>query len=56
MHGNRARRGEGVQVRVEVLADRRRQVLGRARFGGREQSGPHSLGLPLQLGENVFSR
>jgi hypothetical protein len=43
-------------VRGNMLADRRRQVLGGPRFGGRQQLRPHSFGFALQVGENVFSR
>jgi hypothetical protein len=44
------------RIRGDVLADRRRQVLGGPRFRGRQQPGPHSLALPLQVGQNVLSR
>ena len=51
----RAARFKTGDVGVDVLADRRRQVLGGPRFGGREQARPHSLGLPLQVGEDALS-
>ena len=40
----RADRFEMSRILVNVLADRRCQVLGGSRFGGREQPGPYSLG------------
>jgi hypothetical protein len=36
-----------------MLRDRLRQVLGGPGFGGRDQTGPHSFGLSLQLGEHL---
>ena len=45
--------GEGVQPGLEELGDRPRQVLGGPGFGGRDQAGPHSLGLPLNVGEHL---
>ncbi len=53
VHLDDAPRLQRLKVGVEVLADRRRQVLGDPGFGGGEQPGPHPLGPPLQVGEHL---
>ncbi len=50
---NRSGGGHGVEVGVEVFADRRRQVLGRPRFRSGDQPGPHSLRLAFEVGQNL---
>jgi hypothetical protein len=46
----RPARFETGDVGTDVLGDRLADVLGGARFGRREQAGPHLLGFTLQIG------